>query len=346
MSPVQHRHHPYKTPNRNFKRYSSDAILGHSTLSTGESSVAAGMDAGLYQAKKNIASNATRRRPSNTFRRKSQIGAIEEKVEKKSSPKKGVKVLPVPDSDSTSFWTTGAPSDHSTPAVKRKNYEDSKHTPTRAAPQIPTKKVKVTPPENSKNQQSVGVPITATPVSQKDIMSIKQNMRKRHEWVHKTGIISGPKCAISGRKIKFNKAMWRCARCGMIVHPDAFDQAVKTECHAALMKNANSKGDLLKKQVSQEFVANFTQRQHNIFLVVEEVERRRAIVCEGLYRVNGNVKEQNMMIHKIKEAKHSLRLRRQILATQCKDHNTLCSLMKFYLREGEPLQKIHKNYKR
>ena len=123
----------------------------------------------------------------------------------------------------------------------------------------------------------------------------------------------------------------------MIVHPDAFDQAVKTECHAALLKSACSKNDLLKKQVSQEFVANFTQRQHNIFLVVEEVERRRAIVCEGLYRVNGNVKEQNMMIQKIKEAKHSLRLRRQILATQCKDHNTLCSIMKFYLREGEPL---------
>lgn len=183
----------------------------------------------------------------------------------------------------------------------------------------------------------MGVAVTATPVSLKDIQNIKQNMRKRHEWVHKTGIISGPKCAISARKIKFNKAMWRCARCGMIVHPDAFDQAVKTECHAALLKSACSKNDLLKKQVSQEFVANFTQRQHNIFLVVEEVERRRAIVCEGLYRVNGNVKEQNMMIQKIKEAKHSLRLRRQILATQCKDHNTLCSIMKFYLREGEPL---------
>ena len=131
-------------------------------------------------------------------------------------------------------------------------------------------------------------------------------MRKRHEWVHKTGIISGPKCAISSRKIKFNKAMWRCARCGMIVHPDAFDQAVKTECHAALLKSVGSKPDLLKKQVSQEFIANFTQRQHNILLVVEEVERRRAIVCEGLYRVNGNVKEQNMVMQKIKDAKHSL----------------------------------------
>ena len=86
-------------------------------------------------------------------------------------------------------------------------------------------------------------------------------------------------------------------------------------------------------RVRGEFHAKTAQ----YILVVEEVERRRAIVCEGLYRVNGNVKEQNMMIQKIKEAKHSLRLRRQILATQCKDHNTLCSIMKFYLREGEPL---------
>ena len=91
------------------------------------------MDAGLYQAKKNVASNGTRRRPSNQFRRRSQIGVIEEaSVPKtmKDSPKKPVKpIKPVktvhiqqPESDSTSFWTTGAPSDHSTPAIKRKNY--------------------------------------------------------------------------------------------------------------------------------------------------------------------------------------------------------------------------------
>lgn len=131
--------------------------------------------------------------------------------------------------------------------------------------------------------------------------------------------------------------MWRCARCGMIVHPDAFDQAVKTECHATLLKNANSRGELMKKQVSQEFATTFTTRQHNILLIIEEIERRRAIVSEGLYRVNGNVKEQNMLMQKIKDAKHSLRLRRQVLATQCKDHNSLCSILKQYLREAEPL---------
>lgn len=128
--------------------------------------------------------------------------------------------------------------------------------------------------------------------------------------------------------------MWRCAKCGMVVHPDCFDQAVKTECHASLMKSSTN---LLKTQVSQEFITNFTQRQHNILLTVEEIERRRAYLCEGVYRIPGNVKEKNVIVGKINDAKNSLRLRRQVLATGVKDHNSLCSLLKHYLTSGEPI---------
>lgn len=226
-----YKHSPGFLNKKNFrKRYSSDAVLSTATLSTGESSsLAAGADAGCYQAKKFTSANGTRRRPSNQFRRRSQIK--EEAEEGIALNKNG----------GVNYW----PSDSSTPMVqpkkvqtKRKSCEmDRDLTPTnkRISPKREnvTKKLKITPPSDKKPPIAVAV----TPLAKKELSDIKKTLKRRHEWVHKTGIITGPKCAISNRKIKFNKAMWRCARCGMVVHPDSFDQAVKTECTAQMVKD-------------------------------------------------------------------------------------------------------------
>jgi len=291
------------------KRYSSDAILSHSTVT--DSSVAVGMDAGLYQAKKNVPA-VNRRRPSREFRRRSVRTAMSNMVSEEGEP-----ISPIAVAES--------------PKKLKKRSRDI--TPNRKAPEAPSatqKKAKVTPP-NEYNPRAIPV----TPISRSELMEMKKQARKKHEWVHKTGIISGPKCQISGQKIKFNKAMWRCARCGMVVHPDAFDKAVKTECHAQLMKTPTASN--LKKNVSQNFISGFTTRQHNILLIVEEIERRRMFVSEGIYRVSGNVKEKNNLVAKLKDANHSLRIKRQILATQCSDNNSLTSLLKHYLNDGEPI---------
>ena len=239
------------------KRYSSDAVLSTATLSTGESSsLAAGADAGVYSAKKNVVANGTRRRPSNTFRRKSQNF--------NPATPEGIAV------DDTTGHAKYWPSDSSTPmAVPRDHGKSSNNkkrsrvpepdldddfdedlTPTRdrlikrEAPthpdmdqeNKPPKKLKVTPPNSKK--PPIAVPVT--PLAKKELTDVMRNLKRRHEWVHKTGVVIGAKCAISNKKIKFNKSMWRCGRCGMIVHPDSFDQADKTVCSAVILKQPST----------------------------------------------------------------------------------------------------------
>merc|ERR1712176_838274 len=303
---------------RNRQRYSSDAVM-----STGSSSLAAGTDAGLYLAKKVTSKNCSKRRPSNQFRRRSQLPAVPETSSTENEQISGIEINQA--GDQARYW----PSDSSTPmAAPRSGLRPHTRSYT---------KLKKRSRDNLKIQSpSKTVPVT--PLQKRELSDIKKNLKRRHEWVHKTGIITGPKCAITQKKIGFNKPMWRCARCGMIVHPAAFDQANMTNCTATLTKapsKANLKRQETQMKIEQEFISEFTTEQHNIMLIIEEIERRRAVVSEGLYRVSGNQKEKNILKEKMIDAGSSLSKKRRILASDCRDHNTLTSLLKTYLVEGD-----------
>ena len=345
---------------RNRQRYSSDAVM-----STGSSSLAAGTDAGLYLAKKVTSKNCSKRRPSNQFRRRSQLPAVPETSSTENEQISGIEINQA--GDQARYW----PSDSSTPMAaprsglrphtrsytklkkrSRDNLQNQNHpesiTTQEDKENVPvTKKVRSqhnTPEMNRKPNnnnvkiQSPSKTVPVTPLQKRELSDIKKNLKRRHEWVHKTGIITGPKCAITQKKIGFNKPMWRCARCGMIVHPAAFDQANMTNCTATLTKapsKANLKRQETQMKIEQEFISEFTTEQHNIMLIIEEIERRRAVVSEGLYRVSGNQKEKNILKEKMIDAGSSLSKKRRILASDCRDHNTLTSLLKTYLVEGD-----------